>query len=202
MMKSLLLHEKLIVRSLSLFGLGLVLLILIWTLSYAVLPTGILRGRLASGALAGEAAAASFLIEFLRIFALNFAIAVVFVFLPNRVLQVNDYPLGYLPPLIYFIFYAILLGTNSFAIPLAEPMPPSLRVLGRSGLYELAAYILVATSSYNIAAAKAKRFFPPDSEPVAPKPSLWRNTNWIGISLAVLVLGASNAWEAYQIMQL
>lgn len=201
-MKKLLLHDKLIVRFVSLFGLGLVLFFLVWTLSYIALPEGFLRGRLAAGALAGEAAAASFLIEFLRIFALNVTIAAVFVFLANRILQVNDYPLGYLPPLIYFVFYAVLLGTNSFAIPLAEPLAPSLQVLGRSGLYELAAYILVATSSYNIATAKARRFFPPDSEPVAPKPSLWRNTNWIGIGLAVLVLGASNAWEAYQIMQL
>jgi len=40
-------------------------------------------------------------------------------------------------------------GTNSFSIPMAESMAPTLAVLGRGGHYEMTACIFVAVATYN-----------------------------------------------------
>jgi hypothetical protein len=45
--------------------------------------------------------------------------------------------------------YAVFLGTNSFFIPMAEPMVPTLAVLLRGGPYEMTAFILMAVTTYN-----------------------------------------------------
>ena len=58
-MKSLLLHNRLIVRFLALFALVAVLFLLSWTVSYSFLPEGVLRGRTGAAILAGETAAPS-----------------------------------------------------------------------------------------------------------------------------------------------
>ena len=62
-MKRLLCHKRLYVRFLALFGLGVVLFTLAWTLSYYFLPEGVLRGCTGSAILAGDEAAGSFSAE-------------------------------------------------------------------------------------------------------------------------------------------
>lgn len=200
-MKRLLRHERWYVRSLSLLGLTTVLFVLAWTVSYYLLPEGILRGRSGAAVLAGEEAAASFTLEFLRIAAINLVMMGMLIY-ANRLLRVSGYPLGYLLPLMWSISYAATLGTNSFSIPLPEPMPPSLAVLSRSGPYEIAAYVLAAAATYGVSANRFKRLIPPDSEPIEPKPRFARNVDWLGLALGIAVLVTANAYEAYMIVSL
>jgi hypothetical protein len=195
-------HDKLSVRFATLFGLSLALFFLLWAFSYAFLPEGIMRGRSGAALLAGDTSAGSFLGEFLRIFAINLIVGAGLVVLANRVLLVNGYPLGYLPVLIQAGMYAIILGTNSFSIPLPARMGPSLTVFKRSGLYEIAAYALLATATSRIATSKARNLFTRRSEPVEPKPNFWRETNLSGVVISLLILAAANAWEAYMIVNL
>ena len=201
-MKQLLCHERLYVRFLALFGLGVVLFTLTWTLSYLFLPEGVLRGRTGSAMLVGDEAAGSFIAEWLRIVALNLMMGSLIV-LANRIFHFKGFPLGYLIPLGWLTQYAVLLGTNSFSIPLPERLAPSLAVLGRAGLYEIAAYMLVAVATYSLPLYEAKRLFPPKSEPIIPKPKFSLTVEqWVGLGLAIAILIAANAWEAYMIVTL
>jgi len=201
-MKRLLCHERLYVRFLALFGLGVVLFTLAWTLSYLFLPEGVLRGRTGSAILAGDEAAGSFAAEWLRIVALNLVMGSLIV-VANRIFRYKGFPLGYIIPLGWLAVYAVCLGTNSFSIPLPERMAPSLAVLGRSGLYEIAAFMLVAVATCSLPLYEARRLFPPKSEPIIPKPKLSLPfEQWVGLGLAIVVLLAANAWEAYRIVTL
>ncbi|MFP3897013.1 MAG: hypothetical protein ACLFV5_09315 [Anaerolineales bacterium] len=200
-MKRLLCHKVWYIRFLSLLGLGAVLFVLVWTVAYYLLPEGVLRGRSGVATLAGEGAASSFTLEFLRIVAINL-LPMGIVLYANRLLLVGGYPLGYLPPLIWALNYAVTLGTNSFSIPLSEPMSPSFAVLGRSGPYEIMAYTLMATATYGISANRFKRLIPPDSEPIEPRPDFSAQVNWLGFALAVGLLIAANPYKAYMIVSL
>ena len=169
-MKNLLFHDRLYVRFLALFGLGAVMFTLVWTLSYFFLPEGVLRYRTGSAMLAGDEATGSFLAEWLRIVALNL-IGVAFIVLSNRINRYKGFPLGYIIPLAHLIMYAAVLGINSFSIPMPERMEPSLAVFERTGLYELAAYTLVAAATYSINLYEVKRLIPPMYETAAPSQS-------------------------------
>ena len=201
-MKRLLCHERLYVRFLALLGLGAVLFTLSWTLSYFFLPEGVLRGRTGSAILAGDEAAGSFLAEWLRIVAMNLFSGSLIV-LANRIYRFRGFPLGYIIPLVMLTMYAVCLGTNSFSIPLPERMAPSLAVLGRSGLYEMAAFMLVAVATYSINLYEVTRLIPADYVPVTPKPRFSLTLEqWVGLGLAIVVLLAATAREAYMIMSL
>lgn len=111
--------------------------------------------------------------------------------------------MGYATPLAWAIIYAISLGTNSFAFPLPEgKMLPSLAVLGRSGPYEIGAFILAAVATYSLPKYELKgRWLRERIESIAPadRPALTKE-QWLGLGVAVIVLLAANAWEAYQIV--
>jgi hypothetical protein len=201
-MKKFLCADRLLVRWLALTTVAALLFIAAWGLSYALLPEGILRGRTAAGVLAGETAAATFLAEWMRIFAINLVLGSL-ILAANRVLRVNGYPLGYLIPLLWSVIYGVTLGTNSFAIPLAQRMAPSLAVLGRSGVYEILAYLLVAVATYAWALYKSPQLFATTGMPVVPTPALsLPRAERIGLVVAVLILALANAWEAYMIVNL
>lgn len=199
-MRQLLCHRLLSVRFLSLAGIGFALFWLSWMIGYSFLPEGLLRGRTAAAVIAGSSAADSFAAEFAKIAAINLAVASVFVVGANRLLNVRGYPLGYLPPLLWSALYGITLGTNSFTLPLPAPMAPSLAVFRRSGLYEIAAYCLVAASTHAISVARSPAFFSFATEPIYPKPSLRASVDRRGLFAAVLLLLAANAWEAFRIL--
>ena len=110
MLRRLLLHDSLPVRFAALLGLGLILFYVSWIVAYALLPEAVLRGKSGAAVLAGTEAAPSLLFEFIRIAAINLAIAGLFIVLPNRLLQIDGYPLGYLPPLLWFVHYGLLFG--------------------------------------------------------------------------------------------
>jgi hypothetical protein len=202
LMKHLLLHRTLLIRFFSLYSLASVLFLVMWALAYFLLPEGVLRGRTGAQLLAGSQAADSFLAEWLRIAAINLAVGTVFVVGPNFV-RSHGYPMGYATPLAWAIIYAVYLGTNSFTFPLPEgKMPPSLAVLGRSGPYEIAAYILAAVATYSLPKYEIKGRWPRERiESISPAGRLaLTEERWLGLVVAVIVLLVASAWEAYQIV--
>jgi hypothetical protein len=201
-MKRPLLHSKLPVRFLSLYVLSTAIFLMAWTMSYYTLPEGILRGRTGAQLLAGNEPADSFLLEWLRIAAINLAAGTLFVIGPN-LLRSHGYPMGYATPLAWAILYGIYLGTNSFTFPLPEGrMPPSLAVLLRSGPYEIAAYVLAAVSTYSLPRFELKgRFFHERLVAISP-PSrkAFSKEQWLGLAAAVMILLLANGYEADRIM--
>jgi hypothetical protein len=198
-----LLHDKLMIRFAALSAIAVVLFVGVWTLSYLFLPEGILRGRNLGAVLAGtDLAGGSVLLEWLRIVAINLGVMLVLIVAPNLLRTEHDYPLGYLTAVILSILYAVTLGTGSFALAQGGRIMPSLAVLGRSGPYEIAAYVLAATSTYSIAKARLKGRWPKQSIEaiVADHPFRLRREQWLGLGFAVVTLLVSNAWEAYRIM--
>lgn len=200
-MKSLLVHDRLIVRFSALLALVTTLFLLTWTISYAFLPEGILRGRTGAAVLAGDTAAASFWVEWLRIFALNVSICLLVVVTPNLIR--GGVPLGYYTASVQAIMYAITLGTNSFTLPLPDgPLAPTLAVLTRSGPYEIIAYLLAATATLSIARWTLRGRWPRQTlerwGPIAGQ--RMGQAEWVGLALAGILLLAANAWEALQII--
>jgi hypothetical protein len=191
-------HERLGVRFAALGILAAAALLAAWTVSYLALPEGVLRGRTAAAALAGTEAAASFWAEWARLAAVNLVVGTLPV-LANSTFAYRGYPLGYLLPLLWAALYGVTLGTNSFTIPLRQRMAPSLLVFGRSGIYEIGAYVLVAAATYTLSCANVTRFFPPTSTLNDPRPHV-RRAQWVGVGLAIALLLAASAWEAFGII--
>jgi hypothetical protein len=136
--------ERLPVRFLLLMLLATALFLATWSIAYAFLPEGLLASGSEVRMMGNEEAAATFWAE------LGFVIArnlpwVVIIALVNLLL---GYPFACLIPLVWVVAYGLILGTNSFAIPLVEPMAPSLAVLKRAGPYEMSAFLLAAAATY------------------------------------------------------
>jgi hypothetical protein len=201
MLKKGFLHPNLFVRFFSLFGVMLLFFLVMWTISYLFLPEGILRGRTGAQALAGSEAAGSVWLEFARIAAINLTMTILFVALPCFIQTEQGYPYGYFVPFIWAALYAVTLGTNSFTFALpGGKMAPSMEVLSRSGLYELAAYLLTAASLHTIARYKVIGTWPRQkAERIFEAPRL-ELSQWMGLGTALMMLLAANAREAYQIV--
>ncbi|MFW5890897.1 MAG: hypothetical protein ACOCUI_01605 [bacterium] len=194
-------NKKIIIRFISLYSLGLLLFFISWITSYLLLPDGMLNGFGALAKLAGDSAAETLGLEFIKIFGLNI-IGLLFIIIGNYILRVNSFSFGYLIPLTWMILYGITLGTNSFSIPLEEPMAPTLAILGRSGLYEMMAATLLAVSTNSISVNKSESF----SSKSKPIPKNERNSlkkeQWTAIGIAVLILAVAALREAYMIVKL
>ena len=198
-----LLHPNLFTRFLAFLIVVGILFFLAWALSYALLPEGVLRGRTAAAALAGETAAASFWAEWARIAAVNLAVCLCAVIAPNLIKNPSGVPLGYTTTALLAALYAVTLGTNSFTLPLpGGPLAPTLAVFQRSGPYEITAYVLAAASTVSIARWALRGRWPRQVlEPWAPPADRRMGpTEWVGLALAAALLLAANAWEAWQII--
>ncbi len=200
-MKGLLCHKHVVVRFAALYGLAVVLCYVAWAAGYALLPDGTLRGRTGAALLAGADAAPTVTLEFLRIAAINGAVMTLMVIVPNRLLEVGGYPLGYVPPLVWSALYGLLLGTNSFTLAMPERLAPSLAMWGRSGPYEIAAYCLAAAATHGIATARAPHLLSMSAAPITPKPDWRGRVHWAGLAAAVALLLAACWWEAYRIVR-
>jgi len=139
------------VRFLSLLTLTVFIFLVCWVVGYYLFPEGILRGKFAGAALAGDTAAGTFIAEFARIAAINL-IMLIPILAGNRIFKYKSIPLGYVIPLLWAGIYAMVIGTNSTSIPMAERLAPAIMVLTRSGLYEISAYVLVAAATFGISA--------------------------------------------------
>lgn len=201
-MKKFLCDERLWVRWLALSSVAAFLFTAAWVVSYALLPEGILRGRTVASGLAGETAAATFFAEWGRIFVVNLVMGSL-ILAANRVPRINGYPLGYLIPLLWSVLYGVTVGTNSFALPLAQPLAPSLAILARSGPYEILAYILAAVATAGWPTYAIQRLFVTNPTPVVPRPPLsLPHPERLGLLVAIVALALANAGEAYAILNL
>lgn len=176
--------ERLPVRFILLFLLAAVLFLATWSLSYAFLPEGLLAGGSEVRMMGQDEAASTFGRELLFIAARNLP-WVVGIALINLLL---GYPYACLIPLFWTVYYGVILGTNSFAIPMATPMAPSLAVLERAGPYELSAFLFAAAATY----------------PLSHISLPWRQAaeekqvSWKAIILGLLFSGAGVALAAWR----
>lgn len=200
-MKKYLTSTSVWVRFLSLFMLMTLIFLMCWVIGYYALPEGILRGKFASAALVGDRAADTFLAEFTRIAVVNVVMLLPIV-AGNWVFKHKEIPLGYVIPLAWGAIYALIIGTNSTSIAMPERLAPSLMILTRTGLYEFSAFILAAAATSGISAYRVIRFVPPQSEKIIPTPRIFDAIHRPALMIAIMLLLAANAWEAYQIVQL
>ncbi|NTW96925.1 MAG: hypothetical protein HGB28_00025 [Oscillochloris sp.] len=204
MFKRYLMHDRLLVRFGTLFGMVMIVLLGTWSLSYLFLPEGILRGRTAAQVFAGnDLAGGSVWLEWLRLLAINLGIMLLVMIAPNILRTAGDYPLGYSTVTLVAAIFGVTIGTNSFALELGGKLPPTLAIFGSSGLYEIAAYVLAATATISITKYRLVGTWPKQTtEPlVCPQtPSVLRARN-LGVVLAITILLMACGWEAYRFAQ-
>jgi len=196
-------NDSIIIRFISLFVIGAILFTLVWHLSYHFLPEGILQGKTGSAIIVGSDAATTMLEEWGTIVMYNLGVLLLIV-LVNFIRYLDRFPLGYITPLGMIALYAVFLGTNSFSMPMVEPMAPTLVVLGRGGPYEMTAYILVAVATYNqsrIALTKEEIHSLKDIHHISPVPRMSLE-QWVGVGLAIALIILAGWREAAMIMAL
>lgn len=202
MFQKYLLHEKLPVRFGSLLGIVLIAFFAAWFVGYYFLPEGALRGRNVAQALSGSSlAGGSVWLEWLRILAINLGAMFLLVIAPNLIRSPHNYPLGYSTVAILAVVFGMMIGTNSFTLSLGSKQPPSLMVLGSSGLYEIIAYVLSAAATTSLSSYRLIGQWPRQTiERIAhdQRNPVNRERN-IGVLLAVIILVVACGWEAYRI---
>lgn len=202
--KGLLLHPNVAVRFLVLWVGVATVFVVAWIIGFTWLPEGILRGVFPGSRLAGGAAVEStFVREWVRIVAVNLATAGLMTGLASLMETETGFPLGYLVPLWNAALYGALLGTNSFAIPIPQGrMAPSFDVFGRSGVYEITAYVLLAASLRGLARYRIiGRWWSFRQQVVRIKPLGLGRQERVGVVLALALLLAASAREALQVME-
>ena len=193
-------NDSIIVRFISLFMIGAILFTAVWYLSYYFLPEGILQGKTGSAIIVGSEVAPTMLEEWGTIVMWNLGALLVIV-LVNFIRYLDRFPLGYVTPLGLITLYAVFLGTNSFSIPMPEPMAPSLSIFGRGGPYEMTAFILVAVATYNqsrFALAQDMHSLK-DIHRITPVPRMSLE-QWAGIGLAIAFILLAGWHEAVMII--
>lgn len=181
--------ERLPVRFVLLMLLATVLFLASWSVAYAFLPEGFLANGSEVRMMGNEEVAATFWAE------LGFVVArnlpwVAGIALINLLF---GYPYACLIPVTWAVYYGLILGTNSFAMPLAAPLAPSPAVLERAGPYEMTAFLFAAAATYPLA-----RISLPWREGAAGKQVSWR-----AIVLGLLLSGAGvllAAWREVTMM--
>ena len=181
---------------------GAILFTVVLYLSYYFLPEGILQGKTGSAIMVGSDAAPTMLEEWGTIVMWNLG-ALFLIVLINFIRYLDRFPLGYINPLGMITQYAVFRGTNSFSIPMAEPMAPSLAVFGRGGPYEMMAFILIAVATYNQSrfALTEDMHSLKDIHRISPVPRLTFE-QWAGIGLAITLILLAGWREAAMIVAL
>ncbi|WP_198662025.1 hypothetical protein [Halorussus litoreus] len=109
-------------------------------------PRGLLRSANAASALPEYAG--SVRAEFLTIFAWNLAVGVLVV-AANAFRSVGT-PMGYLVVAVNWVQGALVWGTDSLAIQTGRLEPGLSTALGRSGVYELTAFVAIAVATRGV----------------------------------------------------
>lgn len=137
-------HPRLTMRFVRLLAPSVILFIAIWSAAYAFLPERMLAAGSDVRMMGNAEVGRTLWVEWQSIVVRNLpwvaAIAMVSLLV--------GYAYACTIPVVWTVFYAVILGTNSFAFPMPERMGPSFQVLGRAGPYELAAFLLAAAASY------------------------------------------------------
>ena len=146
-----------------------------------------MQGKIGSAIIVGSDVAPTMFEEWGTIVMWNLGFLLLIV-LVNLIRYLDRFPLGYVPPLGQIAIYAIFLGTNSFSIPMAEPMAPTLAVFRRCGPYEMTVFILVAVAIYNQSriALTQEMHSLKDLHRVSPVPRMSLE-QWVGIGIAIAI---------------
>lgn len=139
-------HDHVAVRFFTLWSLCVVLFLAAWTVSYLYLPEGLLRRVGGPGPLSRTADTVGR--EFGSIFAWNFGFAVLVV-AANTFRSVRT-PMGYLVVLVMWLQGAVIWGTNSLVIQTGRLAPSLSVIVGRSGFYELTAFVAIAVATRGV----------------------------------------------------
>jgi len=198
-MKKFVCHKNIIVRFIGLYLVGILIFITAWFVSFYFFPEGLMRDTSLASKLAGSDISVSIGKELTRIFIVNLIMSAVIIIF-NLSFRVNNIPLGYLIPPIWFLLYGLILGSNSFTFAMTERIAPSFSVLARSGLYELAAYTLITVSTYNISRFEIKALFKTNPEKIN-EPIIFQRQQYVGLIIALLILFVSNIKETLMIYQ-
>lgn len=195
-------HENVLVRFGSLWVLLLALFMLVWTVSYYLLPEGLLRPLNEARTAPVADYAGSVTWEFLTIFAVNLAVAAL-VAAMNTLRSIRT-PAGYVVVALIWVQGAITWGTNSLVIE-AGRLEPSLSVLlGRSGIFELTAYVAVAVATREVMVwhqQSGPRWREEFERVRSPRDWHLSRTEWLVLVGAVVLLAAANYREAVMIAQ-
>jgi len=189
-------NDSIIVRFISLFVIGAILFTTVWYLSYHLLPEGLMRGKTGAAIIIGSDAAPTMIEEWGKIVLYNL-VALFVIVLINFIRYRDRFPLGYITPLGLITMYAVFLGTNSFSMPMPEPMAPSLAIFGRGGPYEMIAYMLVAVATYN----QSRIALTEEILRISPVPRMSLE-QWVGVGLAIAMILLAGWREAAMIMAL
>ncbi len=194
-------HENVFVRAISLWGFCAVVFSLVWIGSYHFLPEGLLRGT--SLAYFAPVETDETETTFLRIFGWNLVSAIIIV-VANTFRSVNT-PMGYLVVLVSVVNGALVWGTGSLALAAGRIEPSIATVLGRSGVFELSAFVLVAVATREVMLWQQRS--PPrwreDFERVrSPKDWEFSLNELLVLVVGITLLAAANYREAAQIIDL
>lgn len=191
-------HENVFVRFASLWVVLLTMFMVVWVISYNLLPEGLLRSTNTSRLLpeyAGSVGA-----EFLMIFAINVAGCVVIAAF-NTLRSIRT-PAGYVVVAGVWIQGALTWGTNSLAIE-AGRLAPSLAVLlGRGGIYELTAYVAVAVATRELVIwhqQSGPRWREEFERLYSPRDWRLSRREWLVLVAGILLLAVANYREALMI---
>lgn len=151
-MRRLYLNENVLVRSVTLWATGLAVMAALWAVSYREAPEGLLRDKLIVSAL--NFAQPNKIYVFMQIMGYNLVFACAPISIANLI-RVKWLPLGYLLTLYHWGLYGLLLGTNSFYIPMAFRAAPSFEgMVSGAGFYEISSYTIIASSTSTLSLAK------------------------------------------------
>ncbi|MDZ7689434.1 MAG: hypothetical protein U5J64_12130 [Halobacteriales archaeon] len=139
-------HDDVFVRAASFWAFCAVVFVAVWVLSYHLLPKGLLRGTSLAYFAPVETERAE--TTFMRVFAWNIVFASILV-LSNTFRSVET-PMGYLALLVVVVQGALVWGTGSLALATGRIEPSLGTVVGRSGVFELSAYVLIAVSTRGV----------------------------------------------------
>ncbi|MFB6353576.1 MAG: hypothetical protein ABEJ92_05765 [Halobacteriales archaeon] len=139
-------HDHVIVRFVALWTLCFGLFLAAWTLSYLVLPEGLLRRSGGPGPLSATAATVE--AEFVSLVAWNLGFSLLVV-AANLFRSIRT-PMGYLVVLVMWLQGAVVWGTNSLAIQTGRLAPSLSVILDRSGVFELTALVAIAVATRGV----------------------------------------------------
>lgn len=139
-------HGNVVVRFAASWLVLTTLFVVAWYVGYYLLPEGVLRG--AAGVGARTPYLGNVRAEFLSIFGFNLLFALILV--GANTFRSVETPLGHLVLAVTFVQGGLVWGSNSLVIQ-AGRLEPSLAVaLGRSGLYELTAFVAIAVATRGV----------------------------------------------------
>lgn len=189
-------NNRIVIRVISLWLIGLAVLFTTWTLSYTSLPEGSARGTVIVSYIPLKAAEVNS--TFIRIFLYNLLVAGCSLIIANLI-KVRGYPLGYLVLFYHWALYGVFLGTNSFMVPNATRLFPSLETLFYgSGIYEITSYTLIAAATYAVGISIESLGSSKKESRLLSNFKLSK-VEFTVIILAVLLLAVANYLEAWQI---